>query len=109
MGTEAAGGILQGVDPTLGQQVLDEAVGAHVGAQRGRRGGLQSHGAVQLAQSQQPGDLARRLVGMIGVGEDPVGQQHEGATEAGSLGPDCLRRQKHRGAMIGLNRVRGRA
>ena len=33
MGTEAAGGILQGVDPTLGQQVLDEAVGAHVGAQ----------------------------------------------------------------------------
>ena len=53
MGTDAAGGILQGLDPALGQQVLDEAVGAHVGAQRGRRGGLQSLGAVQLAQSQQ--------------------------------------------------------
>ena len=56
---------------------------------------------MQLAKSQQPGDLARCLVGMIGVGEDPVGQQPEGATEAGSLGPDCLRRQKHRGAMVG--------
>ena len=53
MRTDAAGGILQGIDPTLGQQLLDEAVGAHVGAQRGRRGGLQSLGAVQLAQSQQ--------------------------------------------------------
>lgn len=37
---------------------------------------------MQPAQSQQPGDLARGLVGMIGVGEDPVSQQHEGATEA---------------------------
>ena len=53
MGTEAAGGILHGLDPALGQQVLDEAVGAHVGAQRRRRGGLQSHGAVQLAKPQQ--------------------------------------------------------
>src|SRR3954463_6387729 len=87
MRTDTASGILQGIDPALGQQLLDEAVGAHVGAQRGRRGGLQSLGAVQLAQAQQPGDLARRLVGMIGVGEDPVGQEDEGATEAGSLGP----------------------
>ena len=65
MGTDAAGGILQGIDPALGQQVLDEAVGAHVGAQRRHRGGLQSHGAVQPAQSQQAGDLARGLVGII--------------------------------------------
>ena len=53
MGTDAAGGILQGIDPALGQQLLDEAVGAHVGAQGCRRGGLQSHGAVQPTQSQQ--------------------------------------------------------
>ena len=37
---------------------------------------------MQPAQSQQTGDLARSLVGMIGVGEDPVGQQPERATEA---------------------------
>ena len=54
MGTEAAGGILQGIDPALGQQLLDEAVGAHVGAQGCRRGGLQSHGAVPLAQRSSP-------------------------------------------------------
>ena len=53
MGTDAVGGILQGLDPALGQELPDETVGAHVGAQRGRRGGLQSLGAVQLAQSQQ--------------------------------------------------------
>ena len=38
---------------------------------------------------------------MIGVGEDPVGQEDEGATEAGSLGPNRLRGQERRGAMIG--------
>ena len=83
MGTEPAGGILQGLGLALGQQVLDEAAGAHVGAQRRRRGGLQSHGPVQPAQSQQAGDLTRGLVGMIGIGEDPVGQQPERAAEAG--------------------------
>ncbi len=73
MGTDAAGGILQGLNLALGQQVLDEAVGTHVGAQRRRRGGLQSHGAVQPAQLQQSGDLPHGLVGMIGIGKDPVG------------------------------------
>ena len=56
---------------------------------------------MQPAQSQQSGDLARGLVGMIGIGEDPVGQQPERAAETGSLSPDRLRRQDRRGAVMG--------
>jgi hypothetical protein len=36
MGTKAAGGILHGLDPALGQQVLDEAVDTMIDVKRER-------------------------------------------------------------------------